>query len=424
MEQVYQMNGYKLHVIHTKKFKTNMISIKFQNHLTRETATQRKLLSLMLNMATSSLTSQKEITRFLEEHYGASLNTSVSTKGEASILSVSSMFINDHYIPGKGALLGDILQLLNDVFYAPYVFENAFNDKILKLRKKELVERIESLKDDKFSYALDRTFEMMGEGNPLEITSMGYVDDIKNIDGKDLYQYLLECLENDKKDVYFVGDFDESYLELFNQHLSFPRNNNEYRSYYIFSNQRDYPQEIIEIQDITQAKLSLGYKVDCDRLSREYYAMVVLNAIFGGFSESQLFQVVREQHSLCYYIHSSYDAYNSVMVVVSAIESNNYKQTVALIEQELNKLKDGQISHDLISLAKNMLIASLEKSVDSPSTLLAMNYANELIHRDESIEEYINHIQSVTKEEMIKAAQSIELDTIFLLAGKDYNENN
>ena len=47
-------------------------------------------------------------------------------------------------------------------------------------------------------------------------------------------------------------------------------------------------------------------------------------------SQSKLFKVVREKNSLCYYISSSYDAFNGVMVITAGIEGKDYHQTVQI----------------------------------------------------------------------------------------------
>ena len=111
------------------------------------------------------------------------------------------------------------IQLISDLFYDPLIENDAFNEKIVKQKKKELKERLQVNKDDKFSYSLDKLFEYMGHDDVLGISSTGYEDDIEAITAKDLYQYLLKCIREDEKHLYVVGDVDESIVNIFQKYL-------------------------------------------------------------------------------------------------------------------------------------------------------------------------------------------------------------
>ena len=147
--------------------------------------------------------------------------------------------------------------------------------------------------------------------------------------------------------------------------------------------------------------------------------MTVFNAIFGGFSQSRLFKVVREKHSLCYYISSSYGAFSGIMTVNAGIEGSNYEKAKQLIIEELAKIQNGDLSDDEIALAKLMLKSSLIKTKDEPMSLIALAYNRDLTNKQETDDEYLENILNVTKEEIIAASKKVHLDTIFLLTGSD-----
>jgi predicted Zn-dependent peptidase len=50
-------------------------------------------------------------------------------------------------------------------------------------------------------------------------------------------------------------------------------------------------------------------------------------------------------------------------------------------------------------------------------------YHNELTGKDISIDEYLKHIDAVSKQEIIKVAEKIEMDTIYFLTGTGGEEN-
>lgn len=423
MENIYQMSGYTLHLIPTKKFKTITISLRLQSPLLKETTTIRTLLTFVLIAATKKYPSTKQLAAYLDENYGASLSTHVSTKGKSQIININTSFVNDKFLPTKENLLEKQLQLLNDLFYDPCIIQDAFDEVIVQLKKKELKEKLQANKDDKFSYSLDKLFEYMGRDQVLGIPSTGYENEIQDITASQLYQYLLKCIRGDVKHVYVVGDFQENIVEIFQENLQFPQNQQNYLSSYTFESPRAEVLEVIEKQDITQSKLNLGYTIDCDFTSKNHYAFTVFNALFGGFSQSRLFQVVREQNSLCYYISSSYDAFNGVMLVNAGIEAQDYQKTLNLIEQQLSDLKNGHIQDEEIAIAKMMLKNALKKTNDEASSMIALAYNRDITGIHETNEEYIEKLMNVTLEEIVQVAQNVKLDTIYFLTGKEFHEN-
>lgn len=423
MKTIYQMKGYTLHLIPTKKLKTTTISLRLQSPLTKETTTLRTLLTFVMVAATKTYPSTKELAAYLEENYGASLSAHITTKGKSQVINVHTSFVNDMYLNNEN-LLEKQIQLLSDLFFDPYVICDAFDENIVSMKKKELKERLQVNQDDKYSYSLDKLFEYMGQGETLEIASTGYQEDIDGISAQRLYQYFLGCIQKDEKHLYIVGDIDESVADIFDKHLQFPMQVLEYPSAYTFTSSRKDVLEIIEQQDITQSKLNLGYRISCDFLSSKHYAMTLWNAIFGGYSQSRLFKVVREENSLCYYVSSSYDAFNGIMIVNAGIEACDYDKTMALIQEQLDDLKQGHIADEEIDMAKMMLTNALKKTNDEAGSMIALAYNRDITHKKESNEDYIQKILNVGKEELIDVCQDIQLDTIFFLTGKDFHGNN
>ena len=61
MKKSYQLAGYTLHVIPTKKFKNITMSLKLENKLIKENVTKRSLLSFMLTGGTKDYPSTQAL---------------------------------------------------------------------------------------------------------------------------------------------------------------------------------------------------------------------------------------------------------------------------------------------------------------------------------------------------------------------------
>ena len=373
----------------------------------------------MLTTGTEKYPSTQELSKYLESMYGMKLGANVVTKGKSHIININSICINQEYLPYKEDLIQQQIQLLNDIFFKPNASKMAFDQTMFERKKKELVERLINNQDDKFYYSLEKMFEYMGKGTCLGISSHGNIEDIKKIENEELFSYFKECIKNDQKHIYVVGNVDESIVHVFENCLSFEKNNSIFESVYSFEKNRKDLLEIIEKQDVTQAKLNMGYRISVNYNHQNHYAFVVFNAIFGGMSQSKLFKVVREKNSLCYYISSSYDAFNGVMVITAGIEGKDYHQTVQLIKEQLKEMQDGCFDQDDIDTAKLMIKNSMKKTNDEPLSQVAVQYNRDITEKKETNEQYLEKIENVTYQDIVDVCQNIELDTIFLLKGRN-----
>lgn len=417
MKQTYEMDGYTLHVISSKKFKNITISLKLKNLLQRETTTIRTLLSFMFTGGTTEFPSTQSFSQHLEDMYGTKFGSNIGTKGKSQIINLTSVCINEEYLPYKESLLEKQIKIMNDVLLRPNASNTAFDERSFQIKKKELKKRLRASKDDKFTYSLEKLFQYMGKDDFLGISSTGYLEDVDNISNEALYAYLQKCINEDEKYIYIVGDVDEKIVDLFREHLHFPTVINDCGSTLLFESKKTEVLEIIERQDITQAKLNLGYTIGCDFNNTNHYAFTVFNAIFGGFSQSRLFKVIREEHSLCYYVSSSYDAFNGIMIVNAGIEESNYEKACRLIAAELENMVEGNFTDTDIEIAKKMLSNALTKASDDPASIIAITFNRDIAKKTETNEEYLNKLLQVTKGEIMEVARAVRLDTIFLLAG-------
>ena len=373
----------------------------------------------MLTTGTEKYPSTQELSIYLESMYGMKLGANVVTKGKSHIININSICINQEYLPYKEDLIQQQIQLLNDIFFKPNASKTVFDQTMFERKKKELVERLINNQDDKFYYSLEKMFEYMGKGTCLGISSHGNIEDIKKIENEELFSYFKECIKNDQKHIYVVGNVDESIVHVFENCLSFEKNNSIFESVYSFEKNRKDLLEIIEKQDVTQAKLNMGYRISVNYNHQNHYAFVVFNAIFGGMSQSKLFKVVREKNSLCYYISSSYDAFNGVMVITAGIEGKDYHQTVQLIKEQLKEMQDGCFDQDDIDTAKLMIKNSMKKTNDEQLSQVAVQYNRDITEKKETNEQYLEKIENVTYQDIVDVCQNIELDTIFLLKGRN-----
>lgn len=97
-EQTVNKNGYNIHFIPTKKFKTLTFVVKLKAPLKRETITKRALLQNVLREATKNYPSRTELQLKLDELYGAVLFVDGAKRGEEHVISFRLEVANERYL--------------------------------------------------------------------------------------------------------------------------------------------------------------------------------------------------------------------------------------------------------------------------------------------------------------------------------------
>ena len=284
-------------------------------------------------------------------------------------------------------------------------------------------EYIESIYDDKVSYALQKLVENMCKDEVFSTNSIGYVEDLSRINGQTLMSTYQQMLSDNQISITVVGDIEhEKVYEIFKNHFDFQHRSINLTVIDSEDKEINETQVIKEEQDISQGKLNIGYRTHTRIGDEDYLPLLVFNGMFGGYAHSKLFINVREKASLCYYCASRLDNYKGVMYVYSGIESENYEKAVKIIDEQLKDMMAGNFTEKEVELAKKSLINSKLESMDQASGMMAHEALNKLLKDPLTVEEWIKQVNSVTAEQIVSVAKKIKEDTIFFLTGKEVTE--
>ena len=406
----------KLTLIPESKFKTNLISVYIQRKLDRNEVTKNALLPGILKSGCNKYKTLGQLTDREEELYGSYLHAGASKRGESQVLGFSILSVNEKYLDEK--ILGQCIEFLNEIINNPLVIDGGFNEEYLNIEKEILKDSIMSIINDKGNYAMKRTNEIMFEGEPYSINGKGYIEDLDTIDRVSLYEHYKEVLKTSPIEIMIEGEFEESeVVELIKEKFQFDRGNIIDIPKEEYYKEVDKVKEVKENMDIAQGKLVMGYRCNVDYLDEEkYYSLLLGSRILGGGTDSKLFINVREKESLCYTIYSTILKSKSTMMVCSGIEAQNYEKTVNLVKEQVQKLKDGDITESEISNAKIAFINSLNSLNDEIGRISDFYFSQSISKNKSDLDQIKNMINKSTKEDIVEAVKNIELDTIYFLS--------
>lgn len=412
--------GISLHEIQTNKFKTNLVSVFLSTPLDRENVTKNALLAAVLRRGTKSMPSQEIISEKLEEMYGALFNCGIEKIGDNHTLKFYLEAINDNFLPNNESILEETIKVLLEIVFNPYVENDTFKEQYVEGEKQNLKQIIEGKIDNKGMYALERTIEEMYKDEPYGLYKYGYVEDLSKITAKDLYEYYKELIKTSKIDIFVSGDVDASVVENLKQN-EILNNLNEREPKLIDITEKKDIEQIKNIQDkmdVTQGKLVLGFDVMEKGEDVSYWAMLY-NAILGGGANSKLFQNVREKNGLAYTCGSNYIKRKQTIFARAGIEIKNYEKALKLIKEQIEEIKNGNFTDEDLNNAKNLIIASIEAIPEEQDTEITYYFGGELQGKIIEVEDYMQKVQNVSKDDILKIAKTIRLNTIYFLTARE-----
>ncbi|KXY86785.1 MULTISPECIES: EF-P 5-aminopentanol modification-associated protein YfmF [Bacillus] len=417
-QQLHELGGLRVHIIPTDKYKTNTFVFRLKAPLNEETVTERALLPYVLQSATEKLPSVIRLRQYLEELYGSSLAVDVSKKGEDHIISIYVDIANEVYLHDAPPLFEKALSMLSDIVLHPATEGNGFLSSIVESEKRALLQRIEATYDDKMRYANERLIEEMCKVEPYRLSANGKKESVSSITNESLYRYYQKVLAEDEMDLYIIGDISESAVDLVSKYFSISARPARERNVLLHKRNNE-EKEVVEKQELKQSKLHIGYRTFITYKDEDYFALQLFNGLFGGFSHSKLFVNVREKNSLAYYAASRFESHKGLLFVMSGIEAKNYEKAVEIIKEQMLAMQNGDFSEEEMHQTKSVIQNQILEAIDTPRGFVEMLYHGIISDRTRPVEEWLTGIESVTKEEIVKVAKNIELDTIYFLHGTE-----
>jgi predicted Zn-dependent peptidase len=169
------------------------------------------------------------------------------------------------------------------------------------------------------------------------------------------------------------------------------------------------PAVLIEERKTDQSHLVLGFR-GFPVTDRRTPTLRVLNAVLGAGMSSRLFQKLREEMGVGYYVRSSYDTYtdHGIFSVSVGADVSRVHETLKAVLAECRRLIDEKVSDEELKKTKDYLIGTLYLGLESSDELAEFYGSQEMLNRPlRRPSQIIAEIQAVTAESIRKAATDL-----------------
>ncbi len=420
--ELINMGAYNLHLVKTNRFKTITVEVDFRREIQKEDITKRAVLKEVLLNSNKNYRTERELIIESEKLYDLKLVASSARMGNYTNISFKTRFLDEKYTEKN--MNEESIAFLMDIIFNPNIDNGSFNEEVVNKCKNRIEKSIKSLKDSKLKYTLFKLLENVKD-KPYSYNSYGYLEDLEKIDGKVLYDYYKDMINNDFIDIFVVGDFDSIKIkELIKKYF-------KARTYHktktnIIVEELPIIKKIIEQSEednVNQTQFTILCGINNLTEFERKYVIKVYSELLGGSSNSILFDTVREKNSYAYYVNADVKSYDNTLLIYSGIEPGNKNEVFKLIKKCLIEIEKGNFTDDMLNNAKETLIGGIKASLDSPSGIINNYFAKILVGTD-NFEERIDNFRKVTKEDVINVSKKINIYSTYTLEGVKQDEEN
>ena len=418
VKKIQLLPGITLRCFQDNRFKKSCLTVQFVRPMCREEVAYNALLPAVLLRGCEGAPDMRSITLRLDDLYGASVSTLVRRIGDYQTVGLHCGFIEDDYALEGDQIFAPMIAFLRQLLFAPVLESGAFNKDYVNHEKKNLIINIESMRNDKRSFAMAELFRIMCREDSYGIPRLGEVSQVKEVTAESLYKHYRRVLRESAVEIFYVGSKAPEEVE----QLILPLFQGLERNYVNLTPQTKMRPcqgtEEEKIMDVTQGRLAMGFTTPINNQDPRFVTMQLVNTVFGGGVTGKLFTNVREKNSLCYDIGSSYYGVKGLLAVGAGIDFDKKDDVKAQVLAQLEACQKGEISRQELTAAKQSMISGLRSVYDSVNGIESYHATGAISGLDLTPEEYEKKVEAVTVEMIAEAAKTVTLHTTFFIKGE------
>ena len=407
--------------IPSNRFKTARISVTAYLPLNEDNIATASLMAQILSNGCARFAKPLDMSRELDRLYGATLGADTDKMGDTLVWRTGIIFVQDKFLPEN--IFADCARLLFDTVFAPACDGNGFDSDNFEREKRIQLEDIEGEINDKRTFARNRCLAEMCDGEPFGIPNLGTAEQVAALTREGVYNAWRKFLETAYFRVGVVAD--DEHPEVYGMFAERLANIDRGEIYTpVETELHTAAGEIKRVSDrldVAQGKLVLGCSVGGAGEDNESYRTMVMIDMLGGGAYSLLFNNVREKLSLCYYCAARGLRRKGILMIDSGVEFDNMDKTEVAIGEQIELLQKGDFDDSLLEASKMSLAGALGGVYDSQAMTDRWFCDRQFDKNPLTPEQLTAKIATVTRDDVIAAAKTLKIDTVYRLLGKEGN---
>lgn len=422
LETVDLRPGLRLHILQADSFKTTVIKA-FIHLPLDENATANTLLARLLARGCQKYPTLRKISSLMDSLYGAVFGADISKIGERHVLELYFEFISRRFLPKNDDHTRRALEFLWQLLFRPLLPAGSFNPDYLAQERIKLKDLIKSVYDDKISYADERCIQEMCADEPYHIYEYGDIGRVDQIRPAALIHHYRNTLVLAPIDLFICGPAGMARAKKLASDIFRPLPGNSKSATPVIPDtivhkKVNRVKTVTEKDQVDQAKLVMGYRTGTSWPDENIFGLMMASGILGGFPHSKLFRYVREKAGLAYYTSSALEKTKGLMFIRAGINHDKFQDALAIIKEQVSAVQNGDISQSEMNDTLSGILNRLKSIEDNASAFIDYHLELSVNKRADSLEELKERFLEVKKEDIARAAQKLQLDTLYFLTKK------
>lgn len=296
------------------------------------------------------------------------------------------------------------LDLVADIYCNPLL-----SGEEIEREKGVIADEINMYEDVPMRKVGDLFMEVLYGDQPAGWSITGNKETIRTFTQKDFLEYRKSHYVPEATTVVISGNFDAKKAEQFikqkfNGFLSGKKKGKKK-----VNDKQSAPQLKLQYKESDQTHLILGFR-SFPIKHKNNPALMVMGAILGGGMSSRLFQKIRNELGLGYYVHASNDAYtdHGVFSASAGVDNTRIDEVIPALLAEFAHLRDELVSDEELQKVKDMIAGRLVLGLES-SDEMGQFYGFQQILKGEMLapEEIIKKMNAVTAKDIRTLAKKL-----------------
>ena len=392
----------------SKKFKSIGFSVVYKMKYDYKNISAFNILAKYLGNCNANYPSIELFNKYIESLYGASVGIKPNYVGSLFTVTFYINFLNPKYV-NDDTLIEKAISLLSMLIYEPLLIDDKFDENIINICKETCLIDVESSEEYNMGYVLRKLKAELSnsENSSMSSTFLGNKKVLKSLNNENLLKYYNK-LTHSPFDVYVTGDYKFNEVEKLIRKY-FTKKGIKGISYSVFDmiKDKEYKNIIIK-KKVSQAKLAVAYKIPILFNDERQYAFKIARLVLSGTLSSKFGKVIREQMGLCYSISANYSAYYGTFIVTTGVASENVDKVIKEIDNQINEVKNGNVSDEEFNQAKEVLLNDLSSVDDTLFGTLNMIKTYHNINKDFDLKDELDKFNNVTKQDVIEVCKLLK----------------
>jgi len=297
-----------------------------------------------------------------------------------------------------------IFDVVSDIY-----LNSTFPEAEMQKEKGVIIEEINMYEDMPHRHVQDLFMELLYGNQPAGWNIAGEKENIRAMKREDFVEYKKRHYLPEATTLVVAGKISEDEVMKEAQKVfgKIPKGKKEQKLKVI--EKQNKPEILVNFKKTDQTHFVLGVR-SYDLFSKKNATLSVLGGILGGGMSSRLFQKLREEMGVGYYVRAYNDAYtdHGVFQISAGVDNKRIEEVIKAVLVECKKLKNETIEKTELEKTKEFLIGNMKLSLESSDDIANFYGGQELLEKEiKNMEEKAKEIRKVTTRDVKNLANEI-----------------